>query len=58
MDVLPVVFASHKPYYFGAVPAQHLLEDPDVDSAQPGCFTCAIGCAGLTSLTPRPVLPG
>ena len=36
MDVLPVVFASHKPYYFGAVPAQHLLEDPDVDSAQPG----------------------
>ena len=30
MDVLPVVFASHKHYYFGAVHAQHLLEDPDV----------------------------
>ena len=30
MDVLPVVFASHQPYYFGAVPAQHVLEDPDV----------------------------
>jgi dihydrofolate reductase len=29
MDVVPVVFGRGKPY-FGAVDAQHLLEDPDV----------------------------
>ncbi len=29
MDVVPVVFASGKPY-FGSVDAQRLLEDPDV----------------------------
>ena len=30
VDVVPVVFGSGKPYYFSAVHAQHLLEDPDV----------------------------
>ena len=38
MDVVPVVFGSGK-RYFGAVAAQHLLEDPEVVVRATGCCT-------------------